>query len=315
MTEKTNPPPTNPSPGKGLMQRRKFLKTAWGGAVIFGSGLIGFPFGACSSDGSKPTPKDLQDLDLDALPEMNDQEIADFIDQVDLAAADVITPPEDVMDLSDSEVSSPDAQDLTDQSDAPEISDEMSEADVEKPRLPPGQHLLEVMPVLGSNADPRTLEEWRFTVTGEVENPLDLSWDEFNEMFPMTDIVCDVHCVTTWTVFDTERRGVLLSDIYAVVNPTNKAKFVIFESENGYSSNMDIEETWKPNVMINTQLFGEPLPKKYGGPARALIPDRYYYKSAKWITGIRLVEIDEPGFWETRGYSNTAYPWEEDRYS
>ena len=297
------------------MQRRKFLKTMWGGAVIFGSGLIGFPFGACSSDGTKPTSEDLQDLDLDALPEMNDQEIADFIDQVDLAATDVINPPKDVMDLNDLEDSSSDVQDLTDQSDAPEISDEMSEADVEKPRLPPGQHLLEVMPVLGSNADPRTLEEWRFTVTGEVENPLDLSWDEFNEMFPMTDIVCDVHCVTTWTVFDTERRGVLLSDIYAVVNPTNKAKFVIFESENGYSSNMDIEETWKPNVMINTQLFGEPLPQKYGGPARALIPDRYYYKSAKWITGIRLVEVDEPGFWETRGYSNTTYPWEEDRYS
>ena len=182
------------------------------------------------------------------------------------------------------------------------------------PRLPPGQHLVETQPVLGSNPDPRSIESWTFYVKGEVEQELEFTWAEFNELDSIEQ-VSDFHCVTTWSMFDIPWGGVRVSTLLAIAGLTDKARHVVFDCEQGYTTNMDLEEVLKDNVLIATRRFGEDLPAKYGGPARGLIPDRYGYKSGKWVIGLRVLAVDEPGYWETKGYSNTALPWEEDRYS
>ncbi len=254
--------------------KRRFLKFMGKGFVVLGSGLIGLPLGACSSD---PAYEDLQDLGPDLLTdarveEMTAAEVEAFVAEVDAAAGDV------------------------------------------GPRLPPGQHLVETQPVLGSNPDPRSIESWTFYVKGEVEQELEFTWAEFNELDSIEQ-VSDFHCVTTWSMFDIPWGGVRVSTLLAIAGLTDKARHVVFDCEQGYTTNMDLEEVLKDNVLIATRRFGEDLPAKYGGPARGLIPDRYGYKSGKWVIGLRVLAVDEPGYWETKGYSNTALPWEEDRYS
>lgn len=295
------------------MQRRRFLKTVWGGAVLFGSGLLGFPFGACSSDGARPTADDLKDLDLDALPEMTAAEIEEFVGRVDQAAADYLEThgPDQIGDTSVADLQ--DQQSPSDAVDSQSPNDTDLMEDIERPRLPPGQHLLEVIPVMAQNPAPRTLQEWRFTVRGEVQQELEFTWEEFQQL-PQVEQVSDIHCVTTWSVFDVPFSGVRVSHLLALAGLTEKSRFVVFDCEHGYTTNVDLPEVMKDNVLIATRIYGEDLPVKYGGPARGLIPERYYYKSGKWVTGIRILEQDEPGFWESRGYSNTADPWTEDRF-
>ena len=125
----------------------------------------------------------------------------------------------------------------------------------------------------------------------------------------------DVHCVTRWSVLDVPWKGVLLSNLLALARPKKAAQFLVFDCEQGYSTNISLTEAAKNNVMLANELFGEALPHQHGGSARGLVPDLYFYKSGKWLTGLRILAKDEPGFWETRGYSNTADPWKEDRYS
>jgi hypothetical protein len=159
-----------------------------------------------------------------------------------------------------------------------------------RPRLPPNQYLLKrLRPMGGDEGDPSP-SAFRLAVHGEVENPFTLDFAGLLSL-PQVEQVCDVHCVT---------------------KPS--AHHVIFEAAYGYTSNVPLREALAPNVLVAHRLEGTPLARPHGAPVRALVPDLYFWKSAKWLTGIRFVARDEPGYWETRGYHNHADPWREERY-
>jgi DMSO/TMAO reductase YedYZ molybdopterin-dependent catalytic subunit len=180
-------------------------------------------------------------------------------------------------------------------------------------RLPPNQYLLKrLRPMGGDEGDPSP-GNWRLQVHGEVDNPLSLDFAAMLAM-PQVDQSCDVHCVTKWTVLDAHFTGVRVADLAAAAKVRPSAHHVIFEAANGYTSNVPLHDAMKPDVLIAHRLEGTPLARAHGAPARALVPDLYFWKSAKWVTGVRFVHDDAPGFWETRGYHNHADPWKEERY-
>jgi DMSO/TMAO reductase YedYZ molybdopterin-dependent catalytic subunit len=183
-----------------------------------------------------------------------------------------------------------------------------------RPRLPPGQFLLKELRDMGGTAADASVSKFRLKVYGEVEKPFEVDFRELLAM-PQTTQLCDVHCVTKWTMLDAAWTGVKVADLAerAKLKPT--ARHVVFEAHAGYTSNVRIGEALAPNVLIAHKHKDKPLANAHGGPARVLVPDLYFWKSSKWITGIRFVAKDEPGFWETRGYNNHADPWLEERFS
>jgi len=181
-----------------------------------------------------------------------------------------------------------------------------------RPRLPPGQLAVEKIRAMGGEPGNATIETWRLRLHGEVETPAVLTYRDLLDL-EQVNITCDVHCVTGWTLLDAKWSGVRLSTIMEIVRPHKNAGFVIFEAAQGYTSNVPLSETRKENVILAHSFFGEKLPREHGAPVRAMIPDRYFYKSAKWIEGIKVTARDEPGYWETMGFSNSADPWKEER--
>jgi DMSO/TMAO reductase YedYZ molybdopterin-dependent catalytic subunit len=182
-----------------------------------------------------------------------------------------------------------------------------------RPRLPPNQYPLErLRPMGGSEGDP-SAKSFHLKVHGEVEAPFELDFAELLAL-PQTEVVCDVHCVTKWTVLGAHFTGVKVADLAERARVKPSARHVIFECAHGYTSNIDIHEALKPNVLVANRYEGEALERKTGAPVRALVPDRYFWKSAKWLTGIRFSADDHPGYWEMRGYDNHADPWLEERY-
>jgi DMSO/TMAO reductase YedYZ molybdopterin-dependent catalytic subunit len=183
-----------------------------------------------------------------------------------------------------------------------------------RPRLPPNQYLLaRLRPMGGTEGDPSP-GAFRLKVHGEVESPFEITFAELLAM-PQTEQSCDVHCVTQWTMLDSKWTGVKVADLAARAKPKPTARHVIFEAAFGYTSNVLLHEALAPNVLVAHKHDGEPLARPHGAPVRALVPDLYFWKSAKWLTGIRFVARDVPGYWETRGYNNHADPWKEERYS
>ncbi len=183
-----------------------------------------------------------------------------------------------------------------------------------RPRLPPGQRVIgRLKPMGGQPGSPKT-SEWRLKVHGEVEQPFELTFAELLKL-PQVAANLDVHCVTGWSLLGAEWKGVRVSELAkrAKIKPT--ARHVIFEAAHGYTANISRQEALKDNVMIVHHHEGERLARGHGAPVRSLVPDLYFWKSAKWLTGIRFVRRDEPGYWETRGYHNHADPWLEERYS
>ncbi len=183
-----------------------------------------------------------------------------------------------------------------------------------RPRLPPNQRLLQrIKPMGGVEGDPSP-GAFRLRVWGEVEQPLTL---DFAELLKMPQIIqtCDVHCVTKWTVLDSHWTGVRVSDLAERAKPKPSARHVVFEASAGYTANVPLREALAPNVIVAHKYEGQPLARTHGAPARVIVPDLYFWKSAKWITGVRFVTSDRPGYWETRGYHNHADPWKEERYS
>ena len=124
----------------------------------------------------------------------------------------------------------------------------------------------------------------------------------------------DVHCVTGWSMLGGLWRGVQVKTLAERAGLKKDAHFVVFESAHGYTANISLKEAFKPNVMVVHRLDGKPFKRQHGAPVRSLVPDRYFWKSSKWLTGIRFVKRDQPGYWETRGYHNIADPWKEQRY-
>ena len=181
-------------------------------------------------------------------------------------------------------------------------------------RLPPGQHLVETWPVLDLGIKPDIpLSKWTVTVGGCVEAPVTWSWEEFLAQ-PQCRNVSDFHCVTSWSRFDNEWKGVQFKDLILAVKPLPSAKFVLFTSYDEYTTNLPLEACDDDDVLLAHTWNGHALSKDHGGPVRVIIPKRYAWKGAKWVKEITFSEHDVKGFWEVRGYSNTAFPWKNDRY-
>ncbi len=182
-----------------------------------------------------------------------------------------------------------------------------------KPRLPPGQKVLQSLRPMGGQSGSPNPKDFRLRVYGEVDKEFTVGYEELFKMDPVKERA-DVHCVTGWSMLGGLWSGVRVSTLAKRAGLKRTANFVIFECAHGYTANISKREAMKPNVMIVNALDGRPFAKQHGAPVRSLVPDRYFWKSAKWITGIRFVKRDIPGYWETRGYHNIANPWKEQRY-
>jgi len=187
----------------------------------------------------------------------------------------------------------------------------------QKTKLPPGQHAASkmiAMPPIGGSYPELKKEKWKLKVYGAVENPQEWTWDEFNQL-GQENFMVDFHCVTGWSKLDQHFFGVDLKTIMGIVKPTPKANFVIFESADGYTTNIPLKEIKENLAFVALKMDNEDIKTEFGGPARSVVPYLYAYKSAKFLTGIKFSKQDELGFWEARGYHNHADPWQEERYS
>jgi DMSO/TMAO reductase YedYZ molybdopterin-dependent catalytic subunit len=183
-------------------------------------------------------------------------------------------------------------------------------------RLPPGQHLTDKWPVLHAGSVPAypDLSTWTFRVFGEVEEPIELSWQQFEEL-PRTTNVQDIHCVTRWSKFDTNFEGVHWRELARLARPKPSARFAIAHAEAGFTANVPLSFLEADDALLATHGDGEVLTPEHGYPLRLVIPGKYFWKSAKWLRGIELSAVDKPGFWERYGYHNDADPWAEERYA
>jgi DMSO/TMAO reductase YedYZ molybdopterin-dependent catalytic subunit len=189
----------------------------------------------------------------------------------------------------------------------------VKDAGYDPARLPPGQYLTEKWPVLHAGGIPDTdLTTWDFKVFGEVEEPVTLSWDELKAL-PSTEITIDIHCVTRWSRFDTRFRGVRWSELAKLCRPKAGAGFVLAHAEQGFTANVPLAAL--EEAVLAYEADGEPLEPEHGWPLRLVVPSRYFWKSAKWLRGLELLNKDQPGFWERYGYHNEADYWKEERYS
>ncbi|MGZ4624753.1 MAG: sulfite oxidase-like oxidoreductase [Kineosporiaceae bacterium] len=183
------------------------------------------------------------------------------------------------------------------------------------PRLPPGQYDAgSTFPVLTAEVSPRLrAEDWTLRIDGLVDNARTWTWDEIHKLSPSA-YHGDIHCVTTWSKLGTSFGGVSVDDLFAEVGVRPEATHVLAWSVTGYTTNLPIEHVTGGKAWIVWDHEGKPLPPEHGGPVRMLVPHLYFWKSAKWIGGIRLMDHDEPGFWEQRGYHMLGDPWLEQRY-
>ena len=183
------------------------------------------------------------------------------------------------------------------------------------PVLPVGQTITKKWPVLDLGIQPDiATSEWQLVVDGAVENPLQLNWADFMAL-TQTDDTSDFHCVTTWSKLNIAWKGVRLLDLAALAQPRENATHILCYGYDEYTTNISIEEALKPDVLLAHTVDGQPLPKEHGGPVRMITPQLYAWKGSKWINRIEFLTKNKRGFWEERGYSNTAYPWRNDRYS
>jgi DMSO/TMAO reductase YedYZ molybdopterin-dependent catalytic subunit len=180
-------------------------------------------------------------------------------------------------------------------------------------RVPPGQYVTTDFPVLSAGPTPhRPLESWSFSIAGEVDEPVQWTWDEFRAL-PSENITKDIHCVTKWSKLDTNWEGVSVDTLLDGVNTS--AEFVVAFSDGGYTTNLPLEDVTGGKAWVAFGYDDEPLEPEHGGPARLLVPHLYFWKSAKWVRGLQLRSDDEPGFWEGYGYHNYGDPWLEQRYA
>ena len=182
------------------------------------------------------------------------------------------------------------------------------------PQLPIGQVYTKKWPVLDLGIHPQvTKEEWRLTIDGAVDRSLTLTWKEMMRLEQIED-TSDFHCVTTWSKVDMSWVGVRVSTLLALADPNPEATHVMCYAHDGYTTNVALEELLKDDVLLAHTYEGAPLSLEHGGPARVITPQLYAWKGAKWISRFELLTSDQPGFWEQRGYSDTAHPWRDDRY-
>ena len=180
------------------------------------------------------------------------------------------------------------------------------------PDLPPGQYLTEDFPVLSAGPTPHIdTADWSFSITTESGTVKTWSWDELMAL-PVEDVHTDIHCVTRWSKLGTTWRGVSLDTLFADIDTSDA--YTMIESYGGYTTNVPLEDLLDGKAWIAFEFDGEPLDPEHGGPARLLVPHLYFWKSAKWVHGIRMHSDDDPGFWEQNGYNMYGDPWKEQRY-
>jgi DMSO/TMAO reductase YedYZ molybdopterin-dependent catalytic subunit len=179
-------------------------------------------------------------------------------------------------------------------------------------RLPPGQYLERGFPVLTAGPTPQVEPaEWSFRIDGMVGNELEWTWEEFGRL-PAEEVPCDIHCVTKWSKLGTSFHGVSVDTLLESAQP--QGEFSMAYSFGGYTTNLALDDLTGGRAWVVTEHEGAPLPREHGGPARLLVPHLYFWKSAKWVRGLRIMDHDEPGFWESNGYNNRGDPWKEERY-
>jgi DMSO/TMAO reductase YedYZ molybdopterin-dependent catalytic subunit len=182
-------------------------------------------------------------------------------------------------------------------------------------RLPPGQSLTEKWPVLQYGGVPHTpLQKWNFRVFGLVENPTTWTYEEFLALPHGSTASVDIHCVTRWSKFDNVFEGIPYMEVHNLVKPRPEAKYVLVHAEQGFTTNVPLNDLLAPNVIFAYKNNGEDISDEHGWPMRLVVPHLYFWKSAKWVRGLEYLAEDEPGFWEDAGYHMRGDPWKEERY-
>ncbi|OGO07919.1 MAG: oxidoreductase [Chloroflexi bacterium RBG_13_57_8] len=181
-------------------------------------------------------------------------------------------------------------------------------------RLPPGQKLTEKWPVLHYGQTPvLDPHKWEFAIEGLVEKERTLTLEEFVAL-PQVEVFSDIHCVTTWSRYNNLWDGVSTSVLKDIAGIKPEAKYVIVQGAGGFTTNLPLNEFFAEDAIFALKHDGKPLSADHGGPVRLVVPRLYFWKSAKWVTGVRFTAKDEPGFWERAGYHNHGDPWREERY-
>ena len=181
-------------------------------------------------------------------------------------------------------------------------------------RVPPGQAVTEKWPVLHYGSVPRpNLDRWRFRVFGLVEEPVEWTWADFQAL-PRVQRRNDIHCVTAWSKLDNTWDGVAVRDVLARVRRQPGADYVMVHGANNYTTNLSLADFDRDENLFADHHDGEPLTPDHGAPLRLVVPHLYFWKSAKWVTGLEFMAADRPGFWENYGYHRHGDPWTEERY-
>ena len=183
-----------------------------------------------------------------------------------------------------------------------------------RPRVPPNQVVTQKFPVMTAGT-PATagIEEWTLALDGDVESPVTLDWAAFNSL-PQQDFTADIHCVTRWSKLDTRWRGVSLQVLADLVRPKTGSDYVQARADGNYTANLRLRDLVSDKAFVATGFDGKPLTLDHGGPARLVVPDLYFWKSAKWLRGLHFSPFDYKGYWEKLGYHNYGDPWLEQRY-
>jgi DMSO/TMAO reductase YedYZ molybdopterin-dependent catalytic subunit len=184
-------------------------------------------------------------------------------------------------------------------------------------RLPPGQYETRDFPVLSAGPTPRiSLATWDFTIRGSGASEARWTWDEFQTL-PHETVTADIHCVTKWSKLDTVWEGVSVDALLteAAARGVESAPYVLAFSDGGYTTNLPLADLTGGKAWVAVKYGGMPLAPEHGGPARLLVPHLYFWKSAKWVRRVQLMELEQAGFWESFGYHNYGDPWREQRYT
>jgi DMSO/TMAO reductase YedYZ molybdopterin-dependent catalytic subunit len=192
--------------------------------------------------------------------------------------------------------------------------DKVRKAGFDPARLPPGQTFTDKWPVLHAGDVPRIdLATWTLELSGEVEEPVTLTYEQLTAL-PATEVTTDIHCVTRWSRFDARFKGVHWRELAKLCEPKPGARFAIAHADAGFTANVPLAAIEDEQALIVYEADGAPLTPDHGWPVRLFVPTKYFWKSAKWLTGIELSAFDKPGFWERYGYNNNADYWQEERY-
>ncbi len=192
---------------------------------------------------------------------------------------------------------------------------QLAQLGIDPARLPSGQYYTDRFPVLHVGDVPDlTRESFSLRLFGELDNPCTLSFADIAAM-PNVDVTTDIHCVTKWSKFDTQWRGVRMRDVISMAAPHASVQHIIQHAVYGYTTNLPLADYLGDNALLTWQFDGEPLEAIHGGPLRVLIPHLYFWKSAKWLEGLEFSSVDKPGFWERNGYHNYGDPFREQRFT